>query len=117
MKIHAGILPVILAAAVLCLPVSAGAEDQSAEVNSLKMTVEMKLEKLKTSSYQDIARDEIKAIESYLETTGTLVKEEEYEKAYYVISIAMVYFNLIEAKRDFKNSEKELLDIKSKVDK
>jgi len=93
------------------------ADEQSEEVNNLKSTVQIKLDKIKNSNFHELAKDEIKAVENYIETTNNLIKEQEYEKAYYMISIAIVYFNLIDAKKELNISEKELNEIKNKLDK
>ncbi len=92
------------------------ADEQLEEVNNLKLTALNKLDKIKSATSIQIIANEIKAIQDLIENSNNLIKEGDYEKASYVISIAMVYFNLIEAKIDYNNSENEIKDIKNKMD-
>ena len=91
-------------------------DEQSDEVNNLRNTVQMKLDKIKKSESHDYAKNEIQIIEKYMETANNFIKDDDYEKAYYIISTAIVYFNLIDAKKEFINSEKELNEIKNKME-
>ncbi len=91
------------------------AQDQVQEVRNLTAVVEKKLEKVKNSDAMNYAQEEMNIIDGYIKETKRLIKEENYQRAYYVISIAMTYFNLINAKTTLNNSKRELKRIKEKL--
>ncbi len=91
------------------------AQDQVREVRNLTTIVEKKLGKIKNSDAVNYAQEEINIIEGYIKETKRLIKEEKYQRAYYVISIAISYFNLVSAKSSLNESKTELNKIKEKL--
>jgi hypothetical protein len=85
------------------------AQGEVREVKNLTAIVENKLQKVKSSGAVNFAQEEINIIEGYIKETKRLIKEKEFQKAYYVISIAVSYFNLISAKSSL-NEAKEALN-------
>ncbi len=91
------------------------AQDEVQEVINLTAVVEKRLEKVKNSDATTYAQEEINIIDGYIKETRRLIKAENFKRAYYVISIAMAYFNQISAKTTLNNSKRELKKIKEEL--
>jgi hypothetical protein len=91
------------------------AQEEVQEVKNLTTIVEKKLSKVKQSDVVNYAQEEINIIEGYVKETKRLIKEEKYQRAYYVISIAVSYFSLINAKSSLNESKAALNRIKEKL--
>ncbi len=105
----------IIAIIILCNIGRVIASDQLVEVKSLQNIVKIKLNKIKKSVKAADIKDEIGVIENYLKDTEKLVKDEEFEKAYYIISLAISYFNVIEAKIEMNSAEIEFQKLRTEL--
>lgn len=91
------------------------AQEEVKEIKNLITIVEMRIEKVKNSDAENFALEEINIIEDYIKETKRLVSEEKYKKAYYVVSIAISYFNLIRAKSFLNESKEKLKRVKENL--
>ncbi|MCP4137243.1 MAG: hypothetical protein GY754_40110 [bacterium] len=89
------------------LPVRA-ADHSSMEIRNLLLVVNNKLKKLKEGAAPTYAGKEMSKIEDFVKSAKMFLDDDELDQAYYQISIANVYFKIVEAKKELSNAEKEL---------
>lgn len=102
-----GIIILLVLTLILLVSNSVLAEAPSeSKTKSYITSVSKKFQDLKKSSDADSYIDEITSIDNYLRQAKQLFKDSKYEEAYYAAGIADTYFRLIEAKKEYNDSQK-----------
>lgn len=106
-------LAIVAVISLLCVP-GYGDEHKKEEVDQLIKETESRLNTVKNTQDADLVKNEISNIEKHIAASRKLLSSREMDQAFNEISLAILYFAMIDARIDLRNATNELNDAKDK---